>query len=65
MPILSAAQASLAVRWETMDTMVCSIFSGAKSDACESAARLRTPVRLENGPVVCSLVSGIIPASGP
>lgn len=64
MPILSAAQASLAVRWETMDTKVCSIFSGVKRDVRASADRLRTPVSLENGVVVCSLVYGIIPTSG-
>lgn len=45
MPILSAAQASFAVRWETMDTMVCSDFSGEKSDVCASVDRL--PVDLE------------------
>lgn len=63
MSILSAAQASLAVRWETMDTKVCSIFSGVKRDVRASADRLRTPVSLEND-VVCSLVYGIIPTSG-
>lgn len=61
MPILSAAHASLAVRWETMDTMVCSIFSGVKSDVCASIDRLRVPVNLE----ICSLADAIIPASGP
>lgn len=58
--MLSAAQASLAVRWETMDTMVCSIFSGAKSDVCASMDRLRAPVNLEIGAVVCSLTAGAI-----
>lgn len=47
MSMLSAAQASFAVRWETMDTMVCSIFSGAKNDACASVDLLRVPVNLE------------------
>lgn len=64
MPVLSAAQASFAERWETMETMVCSIFSGVKSDVCASVDRLRAPVNLETGAVVCSLVSEIIPVSG-
>ncbi len=61
MPILSAAQASFAVRWDTMDTMVCSVFSGAKSEVCASVDRLRAPVNLEICAVICSL---IIPVSG-
>lgn len=58
--MLSAAQASFAVRWETMDTMVCSIFSGAKSDVCASMDRLRVPVNLELGAVICSLTAETI-----
>lgn len=64
MPTLSAAQASFAVRWETIDTMVCSIFSGAKSDVCASADLLRVPVNLEVGADICSFVSEITPVSG-
>lgn len=60
MPILSAAQASFAVRWETMDTMVCSIFSGAKSDVCASMDRLRALANLEIGAVICCLVAEMI-----
>lgn len=63
MPILSAAQASFAVRWETMDTMVCSIFAGEKSDVCASMDRLRAPITLDIGAMICSLVSEIIPVS--
>lgn len=63
MPILSAAKASFAVRWETMDTMVCSIFSGVKSDVCASVDLLRAPVDLELGAVICSLVAEIIPVA--
>ena len=61
MPILSAVQASLAERWDTMDTMVCSIFSGAKSDVCASVDLLR--VNLELGADICSFVAEIIPVS--
>lgn len=67
MPMLSAAQASFAVRWDTMDTMdtmVCSAFSGAKSDVCASVDLLRAPVNLETGAVICSLEAEIIPVSG-
>lgn len=63
MPILSAAQASFVERWETMDTMVCSIFSGANRDVCASVDLLRAPVNLKIGPVICSLVAVIIPVS--
>lgn len=63
MPILSAAQASFAVRWETMDTMVCSIFSGAKRDVCASVDLLRALVNLKIGAVICSLMAEIIPVS--
>lgn len=58
--MLSAAQASFAVRWETMDTMVCSIFSGAKSDVWASMDRLRAPDNLEMGANICSLSDGAI-----
>lgn len=64
MPILSAAQASFAVRCETMDTMVCSIFSGAKSDVCASMDLLRALLNLETGAVICSLLAEMIPVSG-
>lgn len=64
MSVLSAAQASFAVRWETMDTMVCSIFSGAKSDVCASVDLLRAPVNLEIGAVTCSFLAEFIPRSG-
>lgn len=64
MPILSAAKASFAVRWETMDTMVCSIFSGAKSDVCASTDLLRAPVSLEIGADICSFVAEMTPVSG-
>lgn len=60
MSVLSAAQASFAVRCETMDTMVCSIFSGAKSDVCASMDRLCVPVNLDTGPVICSLIAEMI-----
>lgn len=63
-PILSAAQASFAVRWETMDTMVCSIFSGAKSEVCASVDRLRAPLDLEICGDICSFVADFIPVSG-
>lgn len=62
-PILSAAQASFVERWETMDTMVCSIFSGANRDVCASVDLLRAPVNLKTGAVICSLVSVINPVS--
>lgn len=64
MPILSAAKASFAVRWETMDTMVCSIFSGAKSDVCASTDLLRAPDSLEIGADICSFVAEMTPVSG-
>lgn len=39
-PVLYAAKASLAERWETIgDTMVCSAFSGAKRVLCASVDR--------------------------
>lgn len=62
MSMLSAAQASLAERWETMDTMVCSIFSGANSDACASVDLLCVPLSRETG--TCSLLAAFIPVSG-
>lgn len=62
MSMLSAAQASLAERWETMDTMVCSIFSGANSDACASVDLLWVPLSRETG--TCSLLAAFIPVSG-
>lgn len=64
MPILSATHASFAVRWDTMDTMVCSIFSGAKSDVCASTDLFCAPVNLEIGADICSFVAKIIPVSG-
>ena len=64
MPILSAAQASFAVRWETMDTMVCSVFSGAKSEVCASVDRLRALLDLEICGDICSFVADFIPVSG-
>lgn len=64
MPIVSAAQASLAVRWETMDTMVCSLFSAEKSEACASVDLLLAPLNREIGAVNCSFVAMIIPVSG-
>lgn len=56
MSMLSADQASFAVRWETMDTMVCSIFSGAKS-VCASVDLLRGPLSPDIGAVSCSLMA--------
>lgn len=61
MPILSADQASFAERWETIDTKVCSAFSGAKSDVCASVDLLRAPVNLEIGGVICSLEAEMTP----
>lgn len=63
MSVLSAAQASFADRWETIETIVCSIFSGVKSDVCASVDRLRVPVNLATGAAICSLVAEIIPVS--
>lgn len=46
-----------------MDTMVCSIFSGANRDVCASVDLLRAPVNLKTDAVICSLVAVIIPVS--
>lgn len=62
--MLSAAQASFAERSETMETMVCSIFSGAKSDVCASVDLLWAPLTLEIGADTCSFMAEFIPASG-
>lgn len=64
MPVLSADQASFAERCETIDTMVCSAFSGPKSDVCASVDLLRAPVNLYTGSVICSLVAEMIPVRG-
>lgn len=61
MSMLSAAQASLLVRWETMDTMVCSIFSGASSDARDSTDLLWVPLPRESH--TCSPSAAFIPES--
>lgn len=61
MSTLSAAQASLLVRWETMDTMVCSIFSGASSDARDSTDLLWVPLPRESH--TCSPSAALIPES--
>lgn len=64
MPILSAAQASFAERWETMVTMVCNIFSGAKSDVCASVDLLWAPLPLEIGADPFAFLVEFIPVSG-
>lgn len=56
--IWSADQASFAVRWETMETiMVCSIFSGGNTDVCASAdRRFLAPGRPETSDVAAAML---------
>lgn len=58
--MLSADQASFAVRWESMETMVCSIFSGVKTDVCASVDLLLGTDILEICAVNCSLEIEVI-----
>lgn len=55
MSMLSAGHASFVVRWETIDTMVCNILSGVKTDVCASIDLLLALDVLELETVIWSL----------